>query len=262
MYFFINQTQPTTNRSTKFQEFQEVLQEVKSKNDRRVARSSGGGGSCSGGGGSGGGRGRGGAGASRAVDPHDETPGSPQQHYSTRQPRTENGTFAPRAKHGVVGRAAPPQGSPEAREPVLKRERLMQEPVMAVAVAPKRPGPGRPPNKSYAAGVGRGRGRGRGRGGGGRGGGVAVGGGDSPEDVVEGGEGGGGRGDRPVGMGEVAAAAQAARRGRCIDTVVLAKCRRKSQTMWPARLCSKREVREAEKGIVIGVLGRGCGRGE
>lgn len=43
-------------------------------------------------------------------------------------------------------------------------------------------------------------------------------------------------------MGEVAAAAQAARRDRRIDTVVLAKCRRKSQTMWPARLCSKREV--------------------
>lgn len=46
----------------------------------------------------------------------------------------------------------------------------------------------------------------------------------------------------PIGMGEVAAAAQAARRDRRVDTVVLAKCRRKSQTMWPARLCSKREV--------------------
>ncbi|CAN0212809.1 unnamed protein product, partial [Ectocarpus fasciculatus] len=45
-------------------------------------------------------------------------------------------------------------------------------------------------------------------------------------------------------MGEVAAAAQAARRDRRIDTIVLAKCRRKSQTMWPARLCSKREMLE------------------
>lgn len=44
-------------------------------------------------------------------------------------------------------------------------------------------------------------------------------------------------------MGEIAAAAQAARRNTRVDTVVLAKCRRKSQTMWPARLCSKREVR-------------------
>lgn len=52
-------------------------------------------------------------------------------------------------------------------------------------------------------------------------------------------------------MGEVAAAAQAARRDRRIDTVVLAKCRRKSQTMWPARLCSKREVRH-EGGVGVG----------
>ncbi|CAN0077824.1 unnamed protein product, partial [Ectocarpus sp. 4 AP-2014] len=64
--------------------------------------------------------------------------------------------------------------------------------------------------------------------------------------------GGGGGGDRlagsgsgsTAGMGEVAAAAQAARRDRRIDTIVLAKCRRKSQTMWPARLCSKREMLE------------------
>ena len=50
------------------------------------------------------------------------------------------------------------------------------------------------------------------------------------------------------GMGDLAAAAQVARRDRRIDTVVLAKCRRKSQTMWPARLCSKREVgRNARK---------------
>ena len=52
-------------------------------------------------------------------------------------------------------------------------------------------------------------------------------------------------------MGEIAAAAQAARRGRCIDTVVLAKCRRKSQTMWPARLCSRREVRGWGGGRVL-----------
>lgn len=43
-------------------------------------------------------------------------------------------------------------------------------------------------------------------------------------------------------LGDIAAAALAARRNKKIDTVVLAKCRRKSQTMWPARLCSKREV--------------------
>lgn len=55
-----------------------------------------------------------------------------------------------------------------------------------------------------------------------------------------------------VGMGEVAAAAQAARRDRRIDTIVLAKCRRKSQTMWPARLCSKSEV-------WYGVLWEGAG---
>ncbi|CAM9694085.1 unnamed protein product, partial [Choristocarpus tenellus] len=32
-----------------------------------------------------------------------------------------------------------------------------------------------------------------------------------------------------------------------VDTIVLAKCRRKSQTMWPARVCSRREVLERLK---------------
>lgn len=61
--------------------------------------------------------------------------------------------------------------------------------------------------------------------------------------LVSGGGGGArGAGGASSGIGDIAAAALAARRDKRIDTVVLAKCRRKSQTMWPARLCSKREV--------------------
>ncbi|CAN0391277.1 unnamed protein product, partial [Laminaria digitata] len=135
--------------STKFQEFQEVLEEVKAKNFRRGGGrgSGGGGGSGSGSGGRGSGRG----GASR-MDTLDEAPSPSHQHYSARQPRTENGTFttaAARAKHGAADRAAPPQATtPEDREkPTLTRERLLPLQVAPV-VAPKRP-PGRPPNKSH-----------------------------------------------------------------------------------------------------------------
>lgn len=67
----------------------------------------------------------------------------------------------------------------------------------------------------------------------------------APSSALVSGGGGGGRGagGASSGIGDIAAAALAARRDKRIDTVVLAKCRRKSQTMWPARLCSKREVR-------------------
>ncbi|CAM9166429.1 unnamed protein product, partial [Choristocarpus tenellus] len=74
-------------------------------------------------------------------------------------------------------------------------------------------------------------------------------------------EGGGRGGGREDGIETVAPAMASglrpAVRSRevAVDTIVLARCRRKSQTMWPARVCSRREVLERLKEAPAGDCG-------
>lgn len=219
----------TSSRSAKYQEFKEV-QQIKAKGARR----SNGGGSS----------------ASDAGTVGNTSPRLTQHQPGVRQSRTESGTFASSSPRGGVesggdrGTQQPPTPGSVSTPPwsspwdatVEERE------VQVESVAPKRPGPGRPPGKKQTLGVAKGGNDAAGGGGGVAGGDLSHTGGKMTV-VTAGGRSGEGGGKNSGGMGELAAQAQAARRDRRIDTVVIAKCRRKSQTMWPARLCSKREVR-------------------